>query len=190
MAEVVSFRAGRGRSQKRLSWLGPAARRYGLILVAIAVFALAGFLIRQQPEDLAPKLAGFVTIVDGDTIRIRGKRIRLIGMDAPELHQACRDASGRDWSCGRAARERLAALIANSAVTCSPRGHDRYRRVLAVCTSARGDDLGGTLVREGFAIAAYGNRYRLAETVARLGARGLWGGEFERLQQWRKTHKR
>jgi endonuclease YncB( thermonuclease family) len=109
-------------------------------------------------------------------------------MDAPELHQTCRDPSGRDWSCGRAARERLVGLVAGSAVTCSPAGRDRYQRILAVCISSAGDDLGGTLVREGLAVA-YGD-YRLAEVRARLAARGLWAGEFERPQQWRKSHKR
>jgi endonuclease YncB( thermonuclease family) len=189
MAEVVFFRASRSKSPKRLRWLFPAVRRYGWILAAIVAFAAAGIAIKPRPESLTPKLAGFATIVDGDTIRIRGERIRFIGMDAPELHQICRDASGRGWSCGRAARDRLAALVSASPVTCSPTGHDRYRRVLAICTSFAGDDLGGTLVREGFAVAAYGNYYRLAEVGARLGAHGLWGGEFEQPQQWRRAHK-
>jgi endonuclease YncB( thermonuclease family) len=198
MAEVISFRPGRSGLPKRLRWLFPAVRRYRWVLVAIAVLAAAGFAIGQWQTGfasrivttrlVASKLAGFATVVDGDTIRIRGERIRFIGMDAPELRQTCRDAFGRDWLCGRAARERLAALVAGSPVTCSPRGHDRYRRVLAVCTSSAGDDLGGTLVREGLAVA-YGD-YRLAEASARLGAQGLWKGEFERPPEWRKAHQR
>lgn len=188
MAEVVFFRASRSKSPKRLRWLFPAVRRYGWILAAIVAFAAAGIAIKPRPESLTPKLAGFATIVDGDTIRIHNERIRFLGMDAPELHQTCRDASGRDWSCGRAARERLVSLVAGSTVTCTPSGHDRYGRTLAVCTSVSGDDLGGTLVREGFAVA-YGG-YRLAEASARLGGHGLWSGDFEEPQQWRKAHKR
>jgi endonuclease YncB( thermonuclease family) len=166
----------------------PVLRRYRWVVAGIAACAAIGLAIGAWEERVVENLVGFASIVDGDTIRIRGQRIRLVGIDAPELHQTCRDASGRDWSCGRAARERLAALAASSTVTCSPNGHDRYGRILAVCSSSVGDDLGGKLVREGFAVA-YGD-YRLAELSARLGARGLWAGTFERPQQWRKAHKR
>jgi endonuclease YncB( thermonuclease family) len=189
MAEVIPFRSSRGGARKLPRWHFPGARRFRPILAVLAAGAVAGFAIWPRHESSAPKLAGFATIVDGDTIRIRGERIRLVGMDAPELHQTCRDASGRGWSCGRSARERLAALVAGSAVTCRPSGHDRYGRTLAICTSGAGADLGGTLVREGLAVAAYGNSYRVAELGARSSGRGLWGGEFERPQQWRKSHQ-
>jgi endonuclease YncB( thermonuclease family) len=188
MADVVPFRSSRSPSPKLPIWSFPALRRYRWVVAIILAFAVAGFAIGPWQASRAPKLAGLAAIVDGDTIRIGGERIRLIGMDAPELRQTCRDGSGRDWSCGRAARDRLAVLVAGRKVTCSLRGHDRYGRVLAACTSSAGDDLGGTLVGEGFAVA-YGD-YQIAELGARVGARGIWGGEFERPQHWRKTHDR
>jgi endonuclease YncB( thermonuclease family) len=188
MAEVIPFRPRYRRPSKL--WPRPflVLRRYRWIIVGIAACAAIGFAIGPLQERRVP-IVGFASIVDGDTIRIRGERIRLVGMDAPELHQTCRDASGRDWSCGSAARGRLAALVASSTVTCSPTGHDRYGRTLAVCTSSTGGDLGGTLVREGLAVAYFGLGYKMAEIGARLGGRGLWAGDFERPQQWRKAHK-
>lgn len=187
MAEVIPFRSTRGRQRKLRLRPFPALRRYRWILAAVVVFAIPGFVIGRWQESSGPKFTDFATTVDGDTIRIRNQRIRLMGMDAPEIHQTCRDAFGRDWSCGVAARDRLAALISAAIVRCSPSGHDRYGRVLAVCTSSAGEDLGGTLVHEGLAVA-YGD-YKLAELNARLANRGVWSGSFERPWLWRKAHK-
>ena len=42
-------------------------------------------------------------IVDGDTLELGGRRVRLHGIDAPEAAQPCRDAEGAAWPCGRRA---------------------------------------------------------------------------------------
>jgi endonuclease YncB( thermonuclease family) len=34
-------------------------------------------------------VTGLATVIDGDTLVIAGERIRLEGIDAPELHQDC-----------------------------------------------------------------------------------------------------
>ena len=36
------------------------------------------------------KISGFAKVVDGDTIKINSKKIRLYGIDAPEKKQKCK----------------------------------------------------------------------------------------------------
>jgi endonuclease YncB( thermonuclease family) len=49
---------------------------------------------------------GPATVVHGDTIVVAGERVRLQGVDAPELQQTC-TAYGQQWACGRTSAEWL-----------------------------------------------------------------------------------
>ncbi len=194
MARARARAASRRRRRSPLAWIG---RYFGLIALAgVAVFALQhGGIDRQFVETRQPAsqtgasstLAGYPTVVDGDTLRLNGERIRIIGMDAPEMNQTCTDASGRPWACGRVATQQLSALIAGGRVECTAKGRDRYGRTLASCSAGSVSDLGGAMVRAGYAVR-YGD-YLLAEVEARLRQRGLWAGDFERPQDWRRMHR-
>jgi endonuclease YncB( thermonuclease family) len=133
-----------------------------------------------------------VTVVDGDSLRANGNDIRLAGIDAPELFQTCSDEHGREWSCGRAAKARLEALVARGKVACTALGRDRYGRTLAVCAASDVADVGEALVREGYAVdyGGFTSRYPAAEREARAARRGVWRGTFERPQEWRQRHPR
>jgi endonuclease YncB( thermonuclease family) len=132
-----------------------------------------------------------VRAVDGDTLHAGSEHIRLVGIDAPEKQQTCRDARGQAYACGTAATERLAALVAIGRVSCAAQGHDRYGRTLAVCSTAEVDDVGRALVREGLAVSYMDRdgRYMTAETAARDEGLGLWRGAFERPADWRRRHR-
>lgn len=62
-----------------------------------------------------------VRIVDGDTIRVGGERIRLRGIDTPELHEPA----------GAAAKQRLEELLRGGPIRIIPRGRDVYDRLIA-----------------------------------------------------------
>jgi endonuclease YncB( thermonuclease family) len=131
-----------------------------------------------------------VRVADGDTIELSGQRIRLQGVDAPELHQECRDASGRNWGCGRRARSELRALIGNDPVQCESHAKDRFGRSVAVCR-ARGRDLSEAMVRSGWALAYPDwSPYADAQADARGRKAGIWAGTFERPRAWRDEHPR
>ena len=57
---------------------------------------------------------GTAWVADGDSLEIAGTRLRLEGIDAPELDQACADDKGQSWSCGRAAARELRSHLGRS----------------------------------------------------------------------------
>jgi endonuclease YncB( thermonuclease family) len=84
------------------------------------------------------------------------------------------------------------SLFPKANVACTPHGKDRYGRTLAVCSAGDIPDVGEVLVREGYAVnfALSSNGYPAAERDAQSARRGLWQGEFERPQDWRRRHPR
>ena len=45
----------------------------------------------RLPATSTGTIVGRASVIDGDTIDIRGTRIRFSGIDAPESRQSCRD---------------------------------------------------------------------------------------------------
>ena len=59
--------------------------------------ALCTILLVLSTPCLAGMIVGRASVIDGDTIKIRGQRIRLFGIDAPEGGRTCKDAGGRTY---------------------------------------------------------------------------------------------
>jgi endonuclease YncB( thermonuclease family) len=162
------------------------SRRARDLVVAAAILALTALVVLRLGGEGGETFTGTARAADGDTLTLDGHRIRLVGMDTPELTQICK-RDGADWRCGVAARSRLAEFLRAGATTCYTQGTDKYDRWLARCENAAGD-LGERMVREGLAVA-YGG-YEREEQFARAERKGLWGTEFDMPQQWRKTNGR
>lgn len=128
------------------------------------------------------RLSGQARVSDGDSFHLGEERIRLLGIDAPELAQTCKTAKGADWPCGRVARDRLAALIRSGTLTCDAQGRDKYRRILATC-SVDGRDIGKLMVAEGLAVSS--DDYWREQEAAKARHLGLWQGAFQQPRAWR-----
>ena len=136
-------------------------------------------------EEHGVMVSGPARVVDGDTLEVRGTRVRLHGIDAPESAQGCR-RGGRTWLCGRGAGRALARRIGSRAVACEVRDRDRYGRVVAVCRVGD-EDVNAWMVLEGWAFAyrRYSMRYAGEELAARIGKRGIWSGDVVAPWDWR-----
>lgn len=150
-------------------------------IIILATTAVLAAYLEPAPEPLQ----GAARASDGDSFRLGDERVRLLGIDAPELGQTCRDEEGRDWPCGQAARDRMASLLQGGPVDCRPEEHDQYGRLLSTCTVA-GQDLAMAMVSEGLAISA--DDYKREERAAQAARRGIWQGGFDLPRDWRRDH--
>jgi len=162
-------------------------------LALLAGLAFAALMVRNYlfPPELLTADPGDVRIIDGDSLRVDGRIVRLQGIDAPEYRQSCRDGSGTEWPCGREARAALERLAQTPGLTCVSHEQDRYRRAVVQCHNAAGIDLAKALLNDGWAVAL--PRYALpgyarAEERAREAGHGIWRGEFECPSDWRAEH--
>jgi len=132
---------------------------------------------------------GNATVIDGDTLDISGQRIRLHGVDAPELNQVCK-INNKNWNCGIEASNFLEKLTADHTIVCIRRDTDRYGRSIATCTVGE-IDINATLVANGWAIAYrfYSDDYVLDEAIAQKNTLGIWRGKFITPYNWRRGER-
>ncbi len=134
-------------------------------------------------------ITGQPRVIDGDTLEVAGQRVRVHGIDAPEIRQLCR-RDGEPWRCGMDATNALKAFLGNRPVSCKELDRDRYRRIVAKCMVER-TDIGGWMVTEGWALAyrRYSIDYVPHEAKARMARKGIWRGDFMPPWQWRKMKR-
>lgn len=168
MGDVHKFRKppnGRRRSsQSRQPYRrGPKRRRWTrgqsiLVVIGLLLGASLGLKLIGETgfaSEEATFQCGSIRVIDGDTFDCGSKRIRLSGIDAPELPGHCRQ--GRQCTPGDpyAATQNLQNLVAAGSVRCRKTDTDRYGRTVARCTS-KGVDLSCGQLSAGQAVRRYG----------------------------------
>ena len=147
-------------------------------LLAILLFLFSGVA--------AADITGSAYVIDGDTIDISDVRIRLNGIDTPEIEQICR-TNGLIWHCGIEATKVMRHLTKGKTVNCIGNTKDQYDRLIANCFVGQ-LNLNATMVEAGMALAYryYSLEYVEQEVFARKTKQGLWSGEFIAPWDWRK----
>lgn len=99
------------------------------------------------------------SVTDGDTLRCSsGVRVRLAGIDAPEIH-GCRRGRVCTPGDGQASKRALTALVQGKTLQCQPLGRS-YNRILATCRMGRVDPA-CSQVRGGYAVLRYSEQWRV-----------------------------
>ena len=151
-------------------------------------------------NSIAEEISGIPKVVDGDTVHIDNYKLRLEGIDAPEMRQQCKKESFKisffigltfykDYSCGRVSKEKLITKIDTTEIKCISSSKDRYKRYIATCFKGK-INLNQWMVRNGFAIAyrKYSKKYVPDEVFAKENKLGLWQGKFMEPEKWRKLN--
>jgi endonuclease YncB( thermonuclease family) len=118
----------------------------------VLVFLLSLPANAQIDDDtVRPSARPRFQVVSGGTVKFGPQVVRLFGVDAPEMTQACDDGQ---WHPGPLAKKALQDLIAGRPVTCRQVDHDpRTNRPVAQCY-AGDDDLQALMVLAGWAWAS------------------------------------
>lgn len=109
----------------------------------VAAIAASSQGVAGSSAASAPSYAEVVTncrVIDGDTLHCDGGRVRLLGIDAPELPGHCRQ--GRDCASGdpfESTESLKHGLGDGSSVRIERVGTDRYGRTLAMVLGQVGD---------------------------------------------------
>lgn len=125
-----------------------------ILVIASPLFALSGKV---------------VSIHDGDTITVlqdkQQVKVRLFGIDAPELKQPY----------GKKSKRFLANLIAGKVVEVEENGKDRYKRTIGTIY-LNGTDINAQMVENGYAWAyrKFSKKYTPQESQAKKQRLGLW----------------
>ena len=146
------------------------------------------------------EIYGTPKIIDGDTVHIVNKKIRLEGIDAPEIRQQCKKPFlkisviigfefTKDYSCGVISKMKLINKIDNTKIKCISSSKDKYKRYLATCYKDK-LNINKWMVRNGYAVAykRYSKDYVKDEEYAKENKLGLWKGSFVRPEKWRKLN--
>ena len=149
--------------------------------VALLTLSSASLAAPACPEPDYDETARIKYIVDGDTLHLKdGRKVRLIGINAPELAHGSKAAE----AFSREASDALKRLFKNSpsvSLVYGKEKHDHYQRLLAHVFTSDGKNVQSLLLRQGYARAItfppntrFARCYLQQERMARCNKKGLW----------------
>lgn len=141
--------------------------------------------IASLPKDRVAGPFKVDKVVDGDTIWVqegdRSVKIRLIGLDTPEVHDPRKPVQCFGVEASDHAKQELTGKSVYLEADPSQNGKDKYGRDLAYVWTASGQLFNLEMISEGFGFEytydvryRYQQQFRAAEDDARKNGRGLW----------------
>jgi endonuclease YncB( thermonuclease family) len=149
----------------------------GILIIIIFGAVIMEYGFKEKTEDCR--------IIDGDTVIWNNKKIRLKGIDAPDIKQICSDSRKKDIECGKIAKHKLEEIIGDNELKCYIETNARYIGDLGYCYT-EGININREMVKRGYAIAYSidGKDYIDEEAEAKKLKLGFWAGEFQNPEKW------
>ena len=121
---------------------------------------------------------------------LNGVKVRLNGIDAPEMRQNCEDINLKMYACGVSSKRALQNFIQtrpDEMVQCQYIGKDAYGRMIGDCSIGK-ININMWLVENGWALAylKYSKKYAKNENSAKSNRVGIWSGKFVKPWDWRR----
>ncbi len=146
------------------------------LILAISIILNMGLALKTFFPGLFSKPADISTVsrvIDGDTFDLSsGKRIRLLGINAPEYPKGC---------LSQQAKDRLDSLILGKEVTLTNSAPDNFQRTLA-SVSIAGLNVANALISEGLATVTGADDPAMlsAQDEAKAAKRGIWSDQCQK----------
>ncbi len=150
------------------------------------------FRVKSHPN-FNLEFSGVVKVIDGDSIKVGKKEVRLVGIDAPEYSQTCFDAKNNEYECGKESFDFLLKLAQKKNAKCLYAELDKYNRFLAKCF-IDGVSINDEILRNGMAVIysfdQTDKKSEKLELEAKEKKLGIWRGAFQLPKDYRKSHPR
>ena len=131
--------------------------------IYLPLFCLLSFTLISYPYKNARfYLSTELEVLDGDTVKIlqTGEKIRLYGIDAPELSQKSFDGK----AVGEYSKNHLAKLIGDSSVKIQAFGIGYYGRTIGLLfNEQKKNSINFHMIKDGYAIILIGIKYRSSQ---------------------------
>jgi len=166
-------------------------KKLSLNLSSLIIIILFSISFSYSDENNITK--GKAIVMDGDTIKINGERIRFGGIDAPESYyrgkkQTCTEDNKKVF-CGQISKDKLIEKIGNNSVNCKiEKNKDKYKRSVGECF-IKEESLSVFMVRNGYAFdwPHYSKgKFANDQEYAKINKLGFWKMKFEYPWIWKK----
>ncbi len=162
----------------------------------LATSQIGGMRVKSHPQ-FNKKFSGNTFVLDGDSLKVGGKEVRLFGLDAPEYNQTCFNVEKKKYLCGQISREFLINLAGGKEVECVYAEKDKYDRFLSKCFVSNGSEtilINEEIVKNGMAViynfTESDEKMDELEAEAKKKKLGIWQGAFQLPKDYRKANPR